>query len=127
VGQADTAGMKHLLLLALVFPVIALAQVQKCQIEGKTVYSDSLCGQTGVTINATANSLDTSGMCEQTSRAKAKAASEAEIHRVAEAKQRKADQNAAGDAALKKSSEGFIKSYKDLGAAYNKAIRLPGN
>lgn len=54
--------MKRLFLLALIFPVLALAQVQKCTIEGKTVYSDSLCGQHGVTVNTAPNSLDTSGL-----------------------------------------------------------------
>ncbi len=57
--------MKRLLWLGLLFPVIALAQVQKCQINGKTVYSDSQCGQGGETISATVNSLDTSGMRDQ--------------------------------------------------------------
>jgi len=57
--------MKCLFLLALLLPLTAGAQVQKCTIEGKTVYSDSLCGQGGETINATVNSLDTSGMRDQ--------------------------------------------------------------
>lgn len=54
--------MKRLFWLALLFPVLTFAQVQKCTIEGKTVYSDSLCGQHGVTVNTAPNSLDTSGL-----------------------------------------------------------------
>lgn len=54
--------MKPLILLALICPVLTFAQVQKCTIEGKTVYSDSLCGQHGVTVNTAPNSLDTSGL-----------------------------------------------------------------
>lgn len=54
--------MKRLIWLALLCPVLTFAQVQKCTIEGKTVYSDSLCGQSGVTVNTDANSLDTSGL-----------------------------------------------------------------
>ena len=54
--------MKPLILLALLFPVLTFAQVQKCTIDGKTVYSDSQCGQSGVAVNTDANSLDTSGL-----------------------------------------------------------------
>ena len=54
--------MKRLFWLVLLFPLLAIAQVQKCSIDGKTVYSDSLCGQTGVAVNVDPNSLDTSGM-----------------------------------------------------------------
>ena len=54
--------MKPLILLALLLPLAAGAQVQKCTIKGKTVYSDSLCGQSGVTVNTDANNLDTSGL-----------------------------------------------------------------
>lgn len=54
--------MKPLILLALLLPLAAGAQVQKCTIDGKTVYSDSLCGQSGVTVNTDANNLDTSGL-----------------------------------------------------------------
>ena len=66
--------MKRLFLLALLFPVIALAQVQKCQIDGKTVYSDSLCGQDGQAIGGTVNSLDMSGMRELAAKRDEKAA-----------------------------------------------------
>jgi hypothetical protein len=54
--------MKRLFWLALLFPVLTFAQVQKCTIEGKTVYSDSLCGQRGEAVNTDANSIDHSGM-----------------------------------------------------------------
>lgn len=54
--------MKRLFWLALLFPALTFSQVQKCTIEGKTVYSDSLCGQRGQAVNTDANSLDTSGL-----------------------------------------------------------------
>jgi hypothetical protein len=56
--------MKLLILLALLLPLAAGAQVQKCTIEGKTVYSDSLCGQAGVSVKTDVNNLDTSGLRE---------------------------------------------------------------
>lgn len=57
--------MKHLVLWAFLSPLAAFAQVQKCQIDGKTVYSDSECGQSGVAVNVKPNSLDTSGLRAQ--------------------------------------------------------------
>lgn len=54
--------MKLLILLVLLLPLAAGAQVRKCTIDGKTVYSDSQCGQAGQAVTATVNSLDTSGM-----------------------------------------------------------------
>lgn len=74
--------MKRLLWLGLLFPVIALAQVQKCQINGKTVYSDSQCGQEGQAISATVNSLDTSGMRDQVAKRDEKAAADAAREKV---------------------------------------------
>lgn len=66
--------MKHLVLWAFLSPLAAFAQVQKCQINGKTVYSDSECGQTGVAVNVKPNSLDTSGLRAQIASDKAQAA-----------------------------------------------------
>jgi hypothetical protein len=57
--------MKRLVLWAFLSPLAALSQVQKCQIDGKTVYSDSLCGQTGVAVNVNPNSMDTSALRKQ--------------------------------------------------------------
>lgn len=79
--------MKRLFLLALLFPVLTFAQVQKCTIEGKTVYSDSLCGQHGVTVNTAPNSLDTSGLRD-----------------LAAARQEKQEQRKAEQAATRKST-----------------------
>ena len=81
--------MKRLLWLGLLFPVIALAQVQKCQINGKTVYSDSQCGQGGETISATVNSLDTSGMREQAAKREQKVAQDAARAKISERDARK--------------------------------------
>lgn len=60
--------MKHLFLLALLLPLVAGAQVRKCQIDGKTVYSDSQCGQQGAVVNTTANTVDSSGLRAQVQR-----------------------------------------------------------
>lgn len=57
--------MKSLILLALLLPLAVGAQVKKCTIDGKIVYSDSQCGQHGTTVNATPNSIDTSAIREQ--------------------------------------------------------------
>lgn len=62
--------MKPLLLLALLLPLAVGAQVKKCTIEGKTVYSDSLCGQAGRTVNTDANNLDMSAIREHAARVK---------------------------------------------------------
>lgn len=68
--------MKHLVLWAFLSPLAAFAQVQKCQIDGKTVYSDSECGQSGVAVNVKPNSLDTSGLRAQIASDKAKEAAQ---------------------------------------------------
>ena len=68
--------MKHLVLWAFLSPLAAFAQVQKCQIDGKTVYSDSECGQSGVAVNVKPNSLDTSGLRAQIASDKDKAAAQ---------------------------------------------------
>lgn len=68
--------MKRLFWLALLFPVLTFAQVQKCTIEGKTVYSDSLCGQHGVTVNTDANNLDMSGLRDQADQQRQREAAE---------------------------------------------------
>lgn len=60
--------MRHLLLCGLLLSAASHAQVQKCTIEGKTVYSDSQCGQHGTAINTTANTVDGSGLREQAQR-----------------------------------------------------------
>ena len=65
--------MKHMILCALLSPLAVFAQVQKCQIDGKTVYSDSLCGQAGQAVNTNANSIDHSGLRQQAANDKAKA------------------------------------------------------
>lgn len=75
--------MKHLVLWAFLSPLAALAQVQKCQIDGKTVYSDSECGQTGVAVNVKPNSLDTSGLRAQIASDKAQAAAAQRLATVA--------------------------------------------
>ncbi|MCB2008364.1 MAG: hypothetical protein KDH93_25365 [Rhodoferax sp.] len=54
--------MNPLILLALLLPLAAGAQVRKCTIDGQIVYSDSRCGQAGAAVNTDANSLDTSGL-----------------------------------------------------------------
>jgi len=66
--------MKPLILLAILLPLAVGAQVQKCTIDGKTVYSDSQCGQSGRAVTATVNTMDTSGMREQVSKLDAHAA-----------------------------------------------------
>ena len=68
--------MKHLVLWAFLSPLAAFAQVQKCQIDGKTVYSDSECGRAGVAVNVKPNSLDTSGLRAQIASDKAQAAAQ---------------------------------------------------
>ena len=68
--------MKHLVLWAFLSPLATFAQVQKCQIDGKTVYSDSECGQSGVAVNVKPNSLDTSGLRAQIASDKAKEAAQ---------------------------------------------------
>lgn len=60
--------MKPLILLALLLPLAVGAQVRKCQIDGKTVYSDSQCGQQGAVVNTTANTVDSSGLRAQVQR-----------------------------------------------------------
>lgn len=65
--------MKHLVLWAFLSPLAALAQVQKCQIDGKTVYSDSECGQAGVAVNVRQNTIETSGLRAQIANDKAQA------------------------------------------------------
>lgn len=60
--------MKHLFLLALLLPLAVGAQVRKCQIDGKMIYSDTQCGQQGATVNTTANSVDSSGLRQQAQR-----------------------------------------------------------
>jgi hypothetical protein len=78
--------MKLLILLALLLPLVAGAQVQKCTIEGKTVYSDSLCGQEGRAVTATVNTMDTSGMREQVGKIDAQAAKVAAQEKAAQPK-----------------------------------------
>jgi hypothetical protein len=68
--------MKRLFWLAMLFPVLTFSQVQKCTIEGKTVYSDSLCGQHGVTVNTDVNSLDMSGLRDQADQQRQREAAE---------------------------------------------------
>lgn len=60
--------MKRLFWLALLFPVLTVAQVQRCTIEGKVVYSDSLCGQSGKAVNTSANTIDHSGLRKEAAR-----------------------------------------------------------
>ncbi len=60
--------MKPLLLLALLLPLAVGAQVRKCQIDGKIVYSDSQCGQHGSSVNTTANTVDTSSIRKEAQR-----------------------------------------------------------
>lgn len=71
--------MRLLLLLALLLPLAVGAQVKKCTIDGKTVYSDSQCGLHGQTVNATVNSLDTSGMRAQSDKMEQKFARDAAL------------------------------------------------
>ena len=66
--------MKLLVLWAFLLPLAALAQVQKCQINGKTVYSDSECGQAGVELNLRQNTIETSGLRAQIASDKEQAA-----------------------------------------------------
>lgn len=51
----------------------ALAQAQKCQIDGKTVYSDTECGQAGVSVNVRQNTIETSALRAQIANDKATA------------------------------------------------------
>lgn len=61
--------MKHLVLWALLLPVAAAAQVHKCQIDGKTAYTEAPCPTgTGKEIQIRENTLDTSGVREQAGR-----------------------------------------------------------
>lgn len=66
--------MKLLILLALLLPLAAGAQVRKCTIDGQITYSDSLCGQDGQAVTATVNSMDTSGMLRQAAKKDAESA-----------------------------------------------------
>lgn len=60
--------MKMLALLLLALPLLAAGQVQKCKINGQVVYSDSLCGTSGQTVNTSANTIDHSGLRKEAQR-----------------------------------------------------------
>lgn len=61
--------MKHLVLWALLLPLAAAAQVHKCQIDGKTAYTEAPCPTgTGKEMQIRENTLDTSGVREQAGR-----------------------------------------------------------
>lgn len=81
--------MKFLFLLALPLPLAAGAQVKKCEIEGKTVYSDSLCGQTGSAVSTSANSIDHSGLRAQVAKDKSDAAATMAKEKAAAAKEKR--------------------------------------
>lgn len=58
--------MKRLVLWALLLPLAAAAQVHKCQIDGKTAYTEAPCPTgTGGAIEVRENSLDASGQRDQ--------------------------------------------------------------
>jgi hypothetical protein len=58
--------MKLLVLWALLFPLAVAAQVHKCQIDGKTAYTEAPCPTgTGGAVEIRENSLDASGQREQ--------------------------------------------------------------
>ena len=115
--------MKRLFWLALLFPVLTVAQVQKCTIEGKTVYSDSLCGQSGRAVDTTANTIDHSGLRQQAAMDRAADAAAADMQKRAEAKQRKAGERAASDRNLKKSLEGLRRAQTGLAEAHVRQIQ----
>ena len=61
--------MKRLVLWAVLSPLAAFAQVHKCQIDGKTAYTEAPCPTgTGKEIQIRENTLDTSGVREQAGR-----------------------------------------------------------
>lgn len=60
--------MKILALFLLALPLLAAGQVQKCKINGQVVYSDSLCGTSGQTIDTSANTIDSSGLRKEAQR-----------------------------------------------------------
>ena len=118
--------MKPLLVLALLMPLVVGAQVRKCTIEGRIVYSDAQCGQSGTTVDTSSNTIDHSGLRQQAAKNRATEAAMAASQRRVEAKRRKTDERATGDAALKRSSERLHKSQNDLADAYKRALRPPG-